>query len=94
MFGKGQDSPVGEKVLVSHTSTQLPPNQRPLFHIKLVLPLGPHSLTIFIHSVADASIMDEGLSLQLGMHRVSLSRPIAVNALEGYLSAFSAFSAF
>ena len=59
--------------------------QRPLCHARLLLADGSHTLATFIDSGSDVSLIDEDLTLQLGINRIPLPAPAPVNALDGHL---------
>ena len=70
---------------MSSTALSPPQSQRPLFHGRLLLPDGTHTLAIFIDSGADACIINEEVVLQLGLKRVLLPHPVPARALDGHI---------
>ena len=70
---------------MSQTSFKTVPNQRPVFHARLLLSDGSHAFATFIDSGADANIIDEELALQLGIERIPLPHPVPASALDGHL---------
>ncbi|TWW62375.1 hypothetical protein D4764_04G0010220 [Takifugu flavidus] len=65
--------------------SRLQPPARPLFHVRLLLAGGSHTLATFIDSGADVSLIDKELSIQLGMDRVPLPHSVPASALDGHL---------
>lgn len=67
--------------MVSHSTNSTSPTSRPLFHVKLLLLSGPHTLATFIEYGANTNITDERLAQQLELEKV----PSHSSALDGYL---------
>lgn len=67
---KRADSPVGQELRVSQTSSP-PKPLRPLLRVCLLLPRGPHELTL-IDLGADACLISRELAQQLGLGREPL----------------------
>ncbi|KAJ8257933.1 hypothetical protein GJAV_G00191290 [Gymnothorax javanicus] len=75
LSGESQGSLVAREVRVS--STTLPPyNHRPYLQARLLLLVGPLTLAAVVDSSADANLMSEELTQQLGFGRVPVSCPI------------------
>ncbi|TWW59253.1 Retrotransposon-derived protein PEG10 [Takifugu flavidus] len=82
---KGEGSTVNGGVLLSRTQDSAP-CPRPLFHcFRLLLAGGSHTLTTFIDSGADVSLIDEELAVQLGIDQVPLLHSVPASALDGHL---------
>uniref|UniRef100_A0A674PJ94 Uncharacterized protein n=1 Tax=Takifugu rubripes TaxID=31033 RepID=A0A674PJ94_TAKRU len=80
---KGEGSAVDRGGLLSRTQDSAP-CPRPLFHVWLLLAGGSHTLATFIDSGA-VSLIDEELTVQLGIDRVPLPHSVPASALDGHL---------
>ncbi|TWW68257.1 hypothetical protein D4764_19G0000550 [Takifugu flavidus] len=78
---KREGSAVNGGVLLSRTQDSAP-CPWPLFHVRLLLAGGSHTLATFIDSGVDVSLIDEELAVQLGIDQVPLPHSVPASALD------------
>ena len=66
-------------------TSELFPKRRPLCHARLLLAGGTHTLSLFIDSGSDVSLIDDDLAQQLNIDRVPLPQPAPASALDGHV---------
>ena len=79
---KGRAHHLRGDVLLSRAQDSAP-CPRPLFHVRLLLARGSRTLSTFIDSGADVSLIDEELAIQLGVDQVLLPHPVPASTNRG-----------